>query len=823
MSFQIAARTILQLGAELISSDEIAFYELIKNAIDAKSPRVQIEIVIRISHASYILLRDGLKNQRNITEDISVEKIKDFKEKIASKILFGSPQIKEFKEQLANALSIDDLLGVLDEANYINIEDWGEGMSLADLQKVYLTIGTKSRYNQRREDVADTNGTENSRPLLGEKGVGRLSVMRLGDRIQVVTSKRGEAYYNKLNINWNWFSHETEKMLEEIDVAPEKGEIKNDKTASGTLIHISGLTSHWTAERVRKIANDNFSRFADPFNPEDKYPIEIYFNDALIQIPSFDQEIFKYAHAVVRAEFNVEKTERTGDPKSLALTGTVKYRLRDVKKSFDLNTEEVLSASEADSLAALQSLGPFRMKAYWFNRQLLAKGTIPDFQYVKKLVNEWGGGLMLYRDGFRVFPYGNKDDDWLDLDKKAFASQGYKVNRSQIIGKVDISSHRNPRLIDQTNREGLRDCDEKRAFIFLLKHILENQMRAFLINVDKEFDLKKQLDLDVVEERFEDQLKLAYRRVRQFVDKIPEEERDIAEVQRLNKSFDELRDSMKEARTLADSYKEGSELTVHLAGIGLLVEGLAHELNRAASNALTTISHTKNENLSSDVKSQLKSLEAQMKTLQKRLQILDPVGTPTRQKKVTFDMVAWVKEILAGHNSQFARHDIRCTVKVVPNGTTEWKVRAVKGMIVQVIENLISNSVYWLKQQKEVSKAQLPYLDEDAADKSGKNELAVFDKMLSPRIDVVIDVDNQEIEFTDNGPGIAPELKEDIFLPYVTHKPSGEGKGLGLYISREIAAYHDAALFLSPTPSAPDSKRLNTFIFRLAADSSNGK
>ena len=822
MSFQIAARTILQLGAELISSDDIAFYELIKNAIDAKSPRVQIEIVIRLSHATYVALRDNLTREKNKSKKISEEKIEELREEIESSILPGSPQIKEYKQQLAEAVSIDELLGVLDEANYIDIEDWGEGMSLADLQDVYLTIGTRSRYKQRQESIVATDEAQSSRPLLGEKGVGRLSVMRLGDRLQVITSKYGETNWNNLEIDWNWFSHDSEKMLEDIEVAPEYGEKKADKIASGTLIHISNLTSYWTAERVRKIVNDNFSRFADPFSPEDKYPIEIYFNDGLIQIPNFDQEIFKYAHAIVRAEFSIETNERTGELKSLKLQGTVKYRLQDVKKSFDLNTVEVLSASEAESPSTLKSLGPFRMKAYWFNRQLLAKGTIPNFQYVKNLVNEWGGGLMLYRDGFRVFPYGNKDDDWLDLDRKALGSQGYKVNRSQIIGKVDIGSRKNPRLIDQTNREGLRDCDEKRVFINLLKYILEGEMRAFLLNVDKKLDLKKQLDLDVVEERFEDKLKSAYRRVRQFVDRVPEEERDLGEIQRLNKSFDELRDSMKEARALADSYKEGSELTVHLAGIGLLVESLAHELNRAASNALTTLSHTRNENLPSEVKSQFKSLEAQMKTLQKRLQILDPVGTAARQKKVTFDMVSWIKEILAGHEPQFERHDIEYSVTVVPAEATEWKVRAVKGMIVQVIENLISNSVYWLKQQREISKAKIPIQNNDSSN-SSKLEREVFDQSLSPRIDVVIDVFNHEIEFTDNGPGISPELKENIFLPYVTHKPAGEGKGLGLYISREIAAYHDASLFLSPVPSKSDSERLNTFIFRLEAGNTNGK
>src|SRR5262249_25626560 len=139
-----------------------------------------------------------------------------------------------------------------------------------------------------------------------------------------------------------------------------------------------------------------------------------------------------------------------------------------------------------ESLDALWRLGPFTMRAYWFNRQLIrASANIPNFQYVKKTVNEWAGGLMLYRDGFRVHPYGGPDDDWLDLDQRAFASQGYKVNRRQIIGKVDVTSSANPELIDQTNREGLRDSDEKRALVKLLKHVLETEMRVFLNSVEK--------------------------------------------------------------------------------------------------------------------------------------------------------------------------------------------------------------------------------------------------------------------------------------------------------------------------------------------------
>ena len=61
MAFRVTARTVLHLGSELISSDGIALYELIKNALDARSPEVRINVVCRMDFAvpDYILRELG--------------------------------------------------------------------------------------------------------------------------------------------------------------------------------------------------------------------------------------------------------------------------------------------------------------------------------------------------------------------------------------------------------------------------------------------------------------------------------------------------------------------------------------------------------------------------------------------------------------------------------------------------------------------------------------------------------------------------------------------------------------------------------------------
>ena len=110
-------------------------------------------------------------------------------------------------------------------------------------------------------------------------------------------------------------------------------------------------------------------------------------------------------------------------------------------------------------------------------------------------------------------------------------------------------------------------------------------------------------------------------------------------------------------------------------------------------------------------------------------------------------------------------------------------------MIVQILGNLIDNSVYWLRQQK------------------------TFDPKHESRITIAIETQSQHLSVTDNGPGISPELKERVFEAFFTTKPAGQGKGLGLFIGREIARYHGADLVLAE--SDQDGDTCHTFVLTL--------
>jgi signal transduction histidine kinase len=774
--FRVAARTILHLGAELISSDAIALYELIKNAFDARSKEVHINVVVRVQHTKYKELRAELSSE--IDDETSKKRIKEFREKILAVIDTSSLAAKELKDEIQNCNSLGSLVDVLDSANFISIEDTGEGMSLNDLEEIYLTIGTRSRYKQRiragnhhrsSEDAVE----ESIQPILGEKGVGRLSAMRLGQRLKVKTKTRGEKQWNFINIDWSQFSHESDQSVENVDtIELNHGKQQIDPSIHGTIVTISGLTSQWSQKKLEDIAGAEFSKLMDPFTSKAKYPIKLSFNGEKIRIPTFDILLPKMAHAYVETKYTLSH----GTP---SLEGTIDYFLYKKSKNFSYSADELINICKPFSLTVLKSLGPFKMMFYWFNRRLI-KGIdgIGNQQYLRNLVSQWAGGLMVFRDGFRINPYGGENDDWLDLDKKAFGTGGFKLNRRQVIGKVDISSLSNPTFKDQTNREGLQWNEEFEALRTILKFIFHNEFKVYTDYIEEQTNVAERVSFKILDSRLSEQEEKINENLEKLIDdyKIP---RKTTVIRDLGKAINQIRDLLNKAKELADFHDEDKSKYLHLAALGLMAEIIAHELNRASSGVLFSLEAIEANKIPPHIERQLEILSSQIKTLRKRLKILDPMSTRGRQVKETFDLVSWVKENISSHKAQFERHGIKCNISTKPASDSKFLVKAVKGMVVQIIENLIDNSVYWLNEYKMLHEKE--YRDKE---------------IFKPEINIEIDTKSARICFSDNGLGIPPDRKIEVFLPFFSTKPFKIGKGLGLYISRELAEYNGATLDL---------------------------
>ena len=242
---------------------------------------------------------------------------------------------------------------------------------------------------------------------------------------------------------------------------------------------------------------------------------------------------------------------------------------------------------------------------------------------------------------------------------------------------------------------------------------------------------------------------------------------------------------MDEARELADEAVHDRAELVHLAGF----EFIMHELERTTSATLRTLIDIDRNALPRTEAAAIAILGDQLQTINKRVANLDPISAARRQVKESFDPAQVVRDIVTGHAGKLSRHGIAVDGSYLD--APRWRIKAVRGMFIQIVENLLSNSFYWLIQQH------------------------VVEPRLALRITIDVDPIEKAVTVTDNGPGVSPESASEIFEPFVTRRPVGEGRGLGLYISREVARYHGWTLDIERASTRREG-RYNTFVLDMS-------
>lgn len=777
--FKVSARTILELGSELISSDIIAFYELIKNSFDAQTKNgVKIDFDITLQRNEFKKI-DGLIQKGEISLESAIELISTSLDK-------NSIFHNEYLEYINHSITLNDLHKNFKSAqkkfNKITISDTGVGMTPKQLNENFLVIGTSSR--KKDIDSAISSKSKES-PFLGEKGIGRLSVMRLGNHLKLTTSTENSKEEAILEIDWEKFA-ELDLMLDQIEVKP-ISKIK-EKEWNGCVIEISNLTENWTKNRVNELSELEVAKLTDPFEDVRNRPkIFIYWNGNRISVPSMNRKLLEHSHAELRGSYNVGNGKPYIKCRYIVRDAGVEHPIEeDIYYLTDVDLHGLLLGDKLNiSMDSLVSLGDFNFECYWFNRQKLkAIDGIGNQKTARELQKQWSG-ILLFRDGFRVFPYGEDDDDWLSLDRKALAHSGYTLNKAQFIGRVNISRIGNPELIDQTNREGLRINDEQKLFIRILRNTIQERLLSFLRSIKKQYKDKKinaktiETDVNALKKRADD----AVKSLRNHIS--PEGKEFFEDLQQ---TLFQYADFSKNAKLKIESAESDSLMMTELAGIGLMSEIIAHELARTAENALDTLNNLKHKDLSVDIRKGLEILRGEMNSLNKRLRVLDPISIAGKQRKENLDLIEVIEDILDLHKPQFIRHKIDVAIIEKPNHRIVMPL--VKGILIQIFANLISNSKYWLKIKK--------------------------DRIISftPKIEIIIESSPPTVIYRDNGTGVSIENKEKIFKAFFSLKEESKRRGLGLHIAKENAEYLGGKLYLDNEINN-ETNRLHTFILEL--------
>lgn len=771
--FRIAARAMRQLGAELITSDEMALYELIKNGFDAQSPRTVVAISAPADAAAVALVREQLTT-KIITVKIALERL----EKTLSADLTIEQRSEALRQFNEHDLSIDSLSNYLGEflkiSFWIEVSDSGIGMSAEDLRDKFMMVGTPNKWIEK---------SSSKRTILGEKGIGRLSMMKLGE-VAMVHSKAAESTaWNSIQFDWKKFDKPGAELGH---VMFEVAEGANDSSdAHGTVIRVTELLANWSSTKVNEFLNKYVRRLQDPFaKPRRPYPIDVLLNGHRLPIAPLPQWLLDVAQ--FRCE--ITYTPSATDNSAVALRREVIWK---GSSSPEIRTWTL------DQLAALagvpteicRSLGSFTASCSWFNRGLIV-GTLdnPKPRMLAEL-NVWCGGFAIYRDGFRVGQTGGMEDDWLEWDGKALKTKGFMLNRYQTVGAIAISSKKNAQLIDAANRERLVSCPEQNLLVSIFGDILVKDLRSH-IDAIKQVEVKQAIEEESADEslkRSEDSLKTTLLAVEEIGRSVPDSvQPKIQDIRRSLQGQVEYVETIRGALQLA---RETRVELLELANIGLVVEIVVHELTRLTQSTGDLLLDLRKATAgNAPLVGLIDNLQSQIKATSKRISSVDVLSPSGRNRRERFDVVAQLKTVVGGFDARFKRHAIEHQVLVdgLADSKAGFEVKLVRGLIAQVLENLLTNSAYWVQQGL----------------KRGEDVR---------RIVVELDTRASSIMVTDNGPGIDPGDAEAVFRPYFSLRK--RGKGLGLYIARELVEYHGGKLSLDASGEADG--RLRTFVLEL--------
>jgi anti-sigma regulatory factor (Ser/Thr protein kinase) len=383
----------------------------------------------------------------------------------------------------------------------IEVLDSGHGMALEIVKTVWMEPATSSK----RGTVRRTEKLK--RRFLGEKGIGRFASSRLADELEVVSRRNGEPKEVYALFDWRQFDDD-EKFLDEVFIHWEEREPteickggtiellwQDDKSAparkvwQGTMLRMSGLKQKWEARQFEDLRR-GLARLVSPKLSKDEraeFDVELSVPDEFEQFNSKVESptILKHPHYIVKGTVSADGKYKLTYRVLAEGTDSVKkgqfLRFKNAKGRFEFRGV----VEDEDETANLETrpveCGPIEIELKIWDRDELGnvvqktRSTIRDIRRDLDAV----AGVNIFRDNFRVLPYGEPQDDWLRLDLRRVQNPTLRLSNNQIYGVVQITADDNPKLKDQSNREGLDENqalqDLREMLTSILSHLEEKR------------------------------------------------------------------------------------------------------------------------------------------------------------------------------------------------------------------------------------------------------------------------------------------------------------------------------------------------------------
>lgn len=718
---------------------------------------------------------------------------------------------------------------IIDPVNdCIRILDNGDGMSEKIIRNQWMTIGT---------DDKKVNFKTKSRVKTGAKGIGRFALDRLG-KSSIMVTKMIDSESLVWDVDWDQFNN-TGAVISDIKATLQIGnsnfwgeiiDIQNFtglkepivdywKEEKGTLISIETLKDTWD-ERASQSLFSNLEILVPPLETNifqlflfstlepDKYGkvLPTLCDDYDYKISTTVNEDQTVKIKVHRNELNFGDLKRLGFFEKSKLNQP-QYQITAFEKGeFEISSKlETLIAGykDIDKNNNLSKIGAFTFSFYFMKRGGGQEKDEDIGKYPYKSVNysnrtSWldkFGGIKIFRDNFRVRPYGETKSssfDWLDLGKRALSNPtvtrpGYRVRPQQVYGIVNISRIDNINFEDKSSREGLQENDAFSLFKEIIKSIIEifEQDRNQIM-----MTLKKIYDDNNKKNKAKEEADQIIKNKKGNKDNSgktdPNTEKDtlISAIEAYKEDIEELQDEQKILRVLASA--------------GLIVTSFAHEFRNHTDSILPRTDELKSVLLQIIDVEKLKQLPdffdpyimlSDMRKQDERLKSwlefsISSVRKDKRTRRV-INLVTYIEGLEKMWNSLLSRRNIKLTID-------KWRFSEVnfKGHEIDldgIFNNLITNSVdaYKRKDSGDIRELKLNF---------------AFNPLEANGINII---------YQDFGPGLLEEITDPnkIFQPFFTTKrddKTGEkiGTGLGMWIVKStVDEYNGDVEILQSRPN----------------------
>jgi len=341
--------------------------------------------------------------------------------------------------------AVVEFRGVSSPDGEIVVRDDGVGMDLDTLLGRWMQPAASSKLHPA------SRFTPRGRRVLGEKGVGRFAADKLGHRLELISKRERENQEVVATFDWDDFDDDL-LLLSEVKSRWGLRPATVLQTR-GTVLRISRPRSLWNERMFRRLST-RLSRLRSPFRQFDGFTIRI------------DSDEFPQYSGELRADF----------------LDRAPYRIDarfDGDRTLDINVNGAKSIKQLSNGISDLRCGPVKMHIFGFDLETDAMARVGPRIDVRAWLREWSG-ISVYRDGFRVWPYGEPHDDWLRLDQRRVNNPVVRLSNNQIVGFVEISRDGNPELVDQTNREGLIHngaYEDLRRLLYFVLEILEGDRK----------------------------------------------------------------------------------------------------------------------------------------------------------------------------------------------------------------------------------------------------------------------------------------------------------------------------------------------------------